>query len=158
MGHLFGVHGSCLRDAVGGAWGFAVQDALHFPHGAVHADMWIFQPSCSVDAVRSVHQEESAAAACANGGVCVPEPLVHAVGDRQLPDGLREERGYWGHVVPANAVCLLRLCLARAEAARYSVVENHREHSHCAFLPTRILLAIQLYAHILLDGICIEET
>lgn len=82
MGNLPGMHGSCLRDAVGGAWGFAVQNALHFPHGVVHADMWLLQPSCSVDAVRSVHQEESLAATCANGGVCGSEPLVHAAGDR----------------------------------------------------------------------------
>ena len=60
-------------------------------------------------------------------------------------------------MVPAHAVCLLSLCVAGAKVAWNFVVEDHREYSLCIALPTWILFAVQLYAHLLLAGLCDER-
>ena len=61
-------------------------------------------------------------------------------------------------MVLANAVCVLSLCMAGAEASGGIVVEDHRECCLCIALPAWIFLAVQLYAHLLLAGICDEGT
>ena len=61
-------------------------------------------------------------------------------------------------MVPADAVCLLSLCVAGAQAARSFMVEDHWEYRLCLIFPTRILFAVQLYAYLLLVGICDEGT
>lgn len=156
MGHLLSVHGSCLHDAVGGRSGLAMPNAVHVPHGLVHADVWVLQPSCAVDALCSVHQEEGIAVACANSCVCMPEPLGHMDDDRWMRCQFYKERGHRGHVVLENAVRMLFLCLAGTKAAGGAVVEDHWEHCLCAALPTWIFLAVQLYDYLLLVGLCDE--
>ena len=60
-------------------------------------------------------------------------------------------------MVPAYAVCLLSLCVAGTQAAGNFMVEDYWEYRLCLIFPTRILFAVQLYAHLLLVGICDEE-
>ena len=71
VGDILGVYGTCVPDAVGGRRGGGVEDAVHVPHGTVHADVRVLQPSCADDAVRGVRQEEGIAAVGADGGVCM---------------------------------------------------------------------------------------
>ena len=60
-------------------------------------------------------------------------------------------------MVPAYAVCLLFLCVAGAQVAWSFMVEDHWEYSLCIALPAWILFAVQLYAHLLLAGLCDER-
>lgn len=61
-------------------------------------------------------------------------------------------------MVFAHAVCLLSLCVVGAEATGCFMVEDHWEYRLCFIFPTRILFAVQLYAHLLLAGLCDEGT
>ena len=61
-------------------------------------------------------------------------------------------------MVSAHALCLLSLCMAGVEAAGGAVDEDCREYRRRAALPPWLLLAVQLYAHILLVGLCDEGT
>lgn len=88
MGHLFGVHGACFRDAIGGTICTALPDALYVPYGIVHADVRIFQPSCTVDVVCAVCREEGPATACADSNVCVLEPIGDMGGNWRLFIGI----------------------------------------------------------------------
>ena len=71
MGDILGMHGTFLHDAVGGTICTALSDALYVPYGTVHADVRIFQSSCTVDAVWAVCQEEGTSTVGTNGGVCL---------------------------------------------------------------------------------------
>lgn len=71
MGDILGVHRTCLHDAVSRGAGVGLQDVVYLSYGVVHVDVRIFQPSCTINAVCAVCQEEGIAAAGADGSVCM---------------------------------------------------------------------------------------